>query len=469
MFKGNTEVIICEGEKDADTITRLKIAPLATSAPAGKGSWPDVLTPYFKDFKKVSFIYDVGAEKDARIHAGKLKKAYPKIEVFIIKVPLEKEGADITDYLSTMKDLKQRQIAFSDLLIKGEKFTPRPGPSLEPDDVADPISTLLLKDIPPIEYLIKPMVERSGYTLIGAMKGVGKSLFATQMALHYASGKSPFLHEGFPVEKPGKVLLIQQEVSKRGMKDRLVKMTSEQVFIGLDNFHEKTTTGNIWDLTKPEDFNKAVVLIEKYQPDMLILDPLYTFCLKDINSPAHAAPLIKILLELKSNYGLALVIVHHFSNKSQLELFINVVGRFMGSSNITNAADITIAMDFLPPNFKKEALAQPYHHYCSLEVGTRHGEWPQKIFLERRGEDLLFHKSDVWEDIGKKIIPGQVENYLRANDGEALQKDVLAHFAVLGASPTTSRRAIDEAIEQGKITKEALPGKGNPIILRTTI
>jgi len=121
-FKGNTEVIICEGEKDANTITRLKAGHLATSAPTGKGSWPDPITPHFKAFKKMFFLYDVGAEKNVQGHAQKLQKAYPKAEIFIVKVPMKKEGADITDYLLTIKDLKQKQAALSGLLNKSEKF-----------------------------------------------------------------------------------------------------------------------------------------------------------------------------------------------------------------------------------------------------------------------------------------------------------------------------------------------------------
>lgn len=122
-FKGNTEVVICEGEKDANTITRLKAGLLATSAPTGESKWHDVLTPHFKDFKKTYFLYDVGNEKSVQGHAQKLQTAFPKMEIFIVIVPLEKREADITDYLSTFKTQKLKRIALVDLLDKSEKFT----------------------------------------------------------------------------------------------------------------------------------------------------------------------------------------------------------------------------------------------------------------------------------------------------------------------------------------------------------
>lgn len=122
-FKGKTEVVVCEGEKDTITIDRLKGDLLATTAPTGEGNWDDALTPHFKDFKKTYFLYDVGNEKDAEKWAGKLQTAFPKMEIFIVKVPLEEKDADITDYLSTFKDLEQKRKALAALLGKAGKFT----------------------------------------------------------------------------------------------------------------------------------------------------------------------------------------------------------------------------------------------------------------------------------------------------------------------------------------------------------
>ena len=120
-FKGHVDVIVCEGEKDANTITRLKIDLLATTAPTGEGHWPGAITPYFKQFKKATFIYDVGAktEKLVRKHAATLQKAFPEMHIRIANVPMDKKGDDITDYLMTQAD---RPMALLDVLDKAKKF-----------------------------------------------------------------------------------------------------------------------------------------------------------------------------------------------------------------------------------------------------------------------------------------------------------------------------------------------------------
>jgi len=458
QFKDHEAALVCEGEKDADAVNQIGLELIATTAPCGKGVWPEEITRYFRSFKKIIFIYDVGAEEEAESHAHKLLKAYPELYVSIAEVPLPMENADITDYLERQVDKKA---AINYILATAEEMVLR---EEEDEEIAETVEEIAVKAIPDIEYLIKPIVERGGYTLIGGIKGIGKSLFVTQLGLFCAAGKSPFITPDFIIEKPGKVLLIQQEVSLPGIKDRLLKMRMQENFDLEERFRLKTTTGRPWDLTEKIDFERLIRLVEKYSPDMLILDPLYTFSSKDLNNPGQSKPLIDKLLELKSNYNLALVVVHHFSNKKSEE-FSNVVGKFMYSSTIANAADNTIAMEFLDYRYKETNLNEPFNHYCTIEIGTRHGEWPEKFCAERRGDGLLFYESRVWEEIGRKIVPGQIEDLLKANDNEMRQGEVIETLSRF-ATRTTIVKAINEAISKGNIEKVALPGKGKPKMLR---
>lgn len=105
------KAIICEGEKDAETIKRivkeLGLDSWVTSGPNGKSAWPDSLIKYFKGFEEVTFLYDVGAEEDAKRHAAKLEAVYPDMNIYIAKIPLIEEGADITDYLKQARELEK--------------------------------------------------------------------------------------------------------------------------------------------------------------------------------------------------------------------------------------------------------------------------------------------------------------------------------------------------------------------------
>ena len=457
-FKNHKAVIITEGEKDSDTINSLDIGLFATSAPTGKSSWPDVITKYFSHFNEVTFLYDVGNDADVMKHVVKLRAAFPSLKIYIARVPSDIREFDITDYLNTQAD---KSMALLDIMDKSEDV------SIEKDEAALTAEELAALQIPEIDWLVKPIIERFGFCLVGAQKGVGKSLFVTQLGLYVAAGSSPFLIDEIKIPKALNVLLIQQEVSLPGMKDRLFKMRGEKVFDLGGRFRQKTTTGNWWNLTNKDDYMKLIRLVEKYKPDILILDPLYTFYPRELNTSGDISPMMKILSDLKSNFGLGLIVVHHFSNKQDSDEieFRSSVGRFMGHSMIANSADSTIGLDFLHAKYRQQTLPLPYQNYIVTEITTRHGAWPARFCLERKRDALLFEKSSIWQDLGRCLVPGQIEDVLEANDGQMLQKDVIEILAK-DARRTTVRRAIDEAFKSGKVTKETLPGKGHPVLLR---
>ncbi len=466
--KNHSRAIVCEGEKDADTVRKvvngLNLDYWVTSAPNGMSSWPNIINQYFAEMKETTFLYDVGEDADhnVRKHASKLKKALPDMSILIAHVPLEKKDADITDYLSGQEDKK---MALLDILEHAETFV-NSSSQIQKEHKEAPIETLeqfMGREIPKIERLIDPYLERYGLTLIGGSKGVGKSLFATQMALHYASGQSGFLNS--TVNAPGKVLLIQQEVHEAGMQDRLVKMLKEGNFNPDCGFYPKTTTGCQWHLTEKQDKEEIISLIEKTEPDVLILDPLYTFFPGELNQAKDMSKIISVLMEFKSNYNLSLVVVHHFSNKANPDDPKSTPGRFLGHSNLANAADVTIGIDFLHPRYREQILPLPYNHYACIDTVTRHGEWPEKLYVERGENRLLFQVSSIWKDIGRKIIPEEILDYLKENGGEMFQQDVITKFKDK-AHENTIRKAIREAEKMGKLDRDTMPGKYGKKILR---
>jgi len=121
-FKSHEKVLVVEGEKDSDTVNSLKANIFATSPPTGKGNWDDRLTPFFRHFKEVIFMYDVGAEENAREHAAKLQNAYPDMDIYVAKVPLKEEKKDITDYLGQAENPIE---ALQSVLSNGEKLESR--------------------------------------------------------------------------------------------------------------------------------------------------------------------------------------------------------------------------------------------------------------------------------------------------------------------------------------------------------
>ena len=127
-FHTHNELIICEGEKDADNVNSLGIDLLATSAPTGAHSWDDRLTQYFAGKSKLVFLYDVGNERDVQVHAEKLQRAFPETTVSIASVPLGQREADISDYLEAFMDVTQKRNALLELIEKAVRYVPQDAP-----------------------------------------------------------------------------------------------------------------------------------------------------------------------------------------------------------------------------------------------------------------------------------------------------------------------------------------------------
>ena len=320
--------------------------------------------------------------------------------------------------------------------------------------------------IPEIERLIDPYVFRGGLTEIGGVKGAHKSFFATQMVLQYCSGISPFLSAR--IEKPGKALLIQQEISMGFMRKRLYRMTESASFISDGRFFPITTTAKQLKLLEEKDYEVIRRWIEQYEPDILVLDPLSTFNTSEENTSKDMARFVNRLSEIKANFNLGLVITHHFSSKRNINdpaAPSEAGGWFRGHTVLSDAADVLICLHRLPGQRDNPNLPLPYEDYNLVEISLRNERRPDKFAIEFDEDTFLLEQSDVWQEIGKKIMPNQIEELLEANDGSMLQKDVVGHFSHT-ARPTTVRRAISEAVRQNKIEKEILEGRGTPVLLK---
>ncbi len=459
----NEEVIICEGEKDSDTVTALGPEFLSTSAPNGKSSWPDDITKHFPRFKKITFLYDVGNDSNAIAHAKILKDAFPKIRIYIGGVPLTEREADITDYLDTFANTLAKKKALCEILEKAKELNHTPKPKRQEPRV-ETISEIMSGPEITIDHLINPYVERNGFTLIGGVKGVGKSLFLLNLGLYFASRKSPFLDGS--IAKAGKFLLIQQEVNRIGLKIRIQKILQEEEFDHQNRFQVITTTGSPFKLPYPKDYDKIRKLIDDHEPDILALDPLSTFNPSE-NKDTDMAIIVDKLNQLKTEFPIAVVVAHHFSSKGNAEdpRYPNELGgKFRGHSRLSDAADVLIGLTRLPPQQKRQTLPLPYENYCIMETETRHGEKPRLITIERRTKGLIFRPSNIFSELGKKIMPGEIQDLLKKNNGKMLLKEIYefykgkAHF-------NTVHAAIQELEKQGQLRTITMPGRGAPKLL----
>jgi len=428
LFKDQKEIIICEGEKDADTITRLRAGILATSAPVGEGDWPDVITPYFKGFEIATFIYDVGNEKDAEKWARKLQAAFPKMEIFIVKIPLKEKEADITDYLSAAKTLKEKRMAL--LALKGEKFTierkeleqnqekerlfialdneiKKQGPAggerklwkikrIVQDIEAvggEELTSTKMSDIKEesIDWLWEGRIPMGFITLIAGHPGVGKSFFTNWLAAKLSRG------EALPDEN-------RWDRDERSRVHSSLLITSEDI---PGSMIKPRLRGNLADMDKIEYLNSPLcfnfddlTIFERFldkRPnfDTIFIDALISFLggkvnyFMDLEVRQKLDPLLKIADERR----LAIIGVVHFNKREDAEL----ITRIGGSMAFQACARSTLGVAW-----DTRDLEDPQ------DLDTRL-LFPIKTNLCRRPDVLAYtindDKSLVWEKDALKINP----------------------------------------------------------------
>ncbi|MBA7627799.1 DNA primase [subsurface metagenome] len=322
-FKGHDDVLICEGEKDANTVTRLKIGLLATTAPTGDASWPDVITQYFKDFKKATFLYDVGAEKHVKKHATTLKKAYPKMHVGIASVPMDKKGSDITDYLVTQEGEKSKQMALLDVLDKSKVLVKKK----EAPDIEIIHMALDKVDPRPVEWLWPNRIPLGKLTLLCGDPGTGKSYLSIWMASHVTTG-APW--PDLPLEKITKGVVLAM-TAEDGLADtvriRAGLMGADlKRLIMLEGVRTSKNENEFIDLTRHLPVVESFI---KKQNDLrlVIIDVItdYLGAIK-LGDPVATRTALIPLAKLAEKYNFALLGITHMNKDEAKRAIYRVTG-----------------------------------------------------------------------------------------------------------------------------------------------
>lgn len=327
------------------------------------------------------------------------------------------------------------------------------------------LEQLKSREVPEDEPLIENLVFRGSLTGVGGVKGSHKSFFVNQLAFDYCAGY-PFLK--FRTHGLGRVLLIQQEVSLNHNKLRLNRMQEAGNYDTGGRFFPITTTGSQLKLTRDKDLSQIKAWIEKYEPDILIFDPLSSFNEAEENTSRDMSKIVNIFNQLKSEFNLGLVFTHHFSSKKDPDhpdAPTEAGGWFRGHTVLPDSADALICLHRLPGQRENVSLALNFEDYNLVQIQLRNGKWPERFAIEFNSQTFLLGESNVWQELGKKIIPGEILEIVEDNGGEMTRKDLI-EILKEKASYSIIHKAIKEALKQG-LSKDRLTGKkGNPVVYR---
>lgn len=332
-------VWLVEGEKDADTLIEQGI--IATTPPNGAGKWEAQFTQVLagayieliadNDEVGLSHAWDVAERlsaagsvcrvwrspkhKDISDHLG-AGLSFDDLELLESRpIVVKFEETPMGLLLDQIKDIFQNEN-----LDEQQKLN-RASMALNATNVERPLDTgrlvvweefLQEAEKDSYEWIIPDMLEVGERVIVVASEGVGKTMLARQVALCSAAGIHPFTYQRM---NPIRTLTIDLE-----NPERIIRRTSRNILnAALGRGYAKSVDAHLLikpsglDLTKAQDRALVEEAIERVQPQLICLGPLYK-AFEDNGtrtSEALAVEVAKYLDMIRDTYKCALWLEHH--------------------------------------------------------------------------------------------------------------------------------------------------------------
>lgn len=280
------------------------------------------------------------------------------------------------------------------------------------DKPADPLKSLglrienfneLMSDLSQYPgWLIEGFWTRRSHGIIAGEPKTFKSTIALDMAVSVASG-TKFLGK-FKVGEQGPVLMVQNENAPWILKDRIAKIMASR---GLTGDVQKKRSGKYQIKFAPtlpiyfinqQGFNlldpiyrKALEkVVEETEPILLILDPLYLMFDGDVNSAKDLNPVLNWLLDLKWEYNLGIVVIHHMNKNGKSQ---RGGQRLLGSTTLHGWVESAL---YISIDNKEEQEAEDI-----MKPGS-----PVSLSIERE-----FRGAGIYPNVKLSLVMGEFGDY----------------------------------------------------------
>jgi hypothetical protein len=302
------EVLIVEGEKDADNVTALGLT--ATTCPMGAKKWresynealrgKDVVLIPDNDLPGKEHMAQVGAS--LRDMAGSLK---------LLELPDLSSKGDVSDWLAQFNG--NQEVAAERLSILIEN-----APTYEPKKPATIEDAVLLEtdlfrvELPERECLLHPWLRHQSIVLIPGWRGVGKTWFGLGMVVAITRGEC---FGPWQVGNPVPCLYLEAEMPPQDVRDRLRLLTQGRegkapLYVYADGY------ANLLGLPRANLLSetwrgkmKAILLARGVK--FWVLDNLASLAAGiDENSSREWSPINSWLLDLRFS-GITTALLHH--------------------------------------------------------------------------------------------------------------------------------------------------------------
>jgi hypothetical protein len=390
-----SDVMICEGEKDADRVSALKLSA-PPSAPAsrvaattsfdGAGKWRPEYSPFLTG-KHVAIFPDNDAP--GKSHAQQVAASvFPyAIDVRVVELPGLADHGDVSDYLEThgAEDLLGE-------IRKAPQWRPEKGNLLV--DAPEFLSTVS----PDIDWLVEGLIQRGANGFICAPPKLGKSWLAVDLVLSLALGL-PWV--GFDVPAPVRTALITREDNAaltRWRMDRLLAgKNSTRADLGGRLYVNSRDQSPAFRLDETELFTPMIAELKAVQPEFVILDVFNILHGADENDNTEMRTILERLNQLQREVGCAIGVVHHFNKTAEGSL----TQRLRGAGSIAGWAEWLIGVEAADEHIRK------------LQFELKAAQPPEALHYRVSGEDY-----DNWKRIERTdwVLPEKSAKRSRAED-----------------------------------------------------
>ncbi|MBA7526673.1 DNA primase [subsurface metagenome] len=321
------EVLIVEGEKDADNLSKLGFT--ATTNPMGTGKWEAAYTETLKG-KDVVLIPD--NDDPGRDHMARVEKELQGVVKSLRRLDLQglEDKGDVSDWIDACGD-KDRATESLAIIIDGA----RPLREKEKDRVIFTAVELMSTELPEPRWAV-PDILPEGCSILAGKPKMGKSILCLNLAVAVSTGGKAF--GKIDVEQGG-VLYLALEDTKNRLKRRL-----ETILHGIpvpENLNFSIRWPRIIDGEIP-GLDQAIK--EMPDPRLVIIDTLEIIrpVQKGQQKTQYTVDYNDVITvkQLADKHGIAILIIHHLRKAASEDIMDDISGTF----GLTGAADGILAL-----------------------------------------------------------------------------------------------------------------------------
>lgn len=195
------------------------------------------------------------------------------------------------------------------------KVKSKPREKKKTDSLFESVASLVARDIPPPEWLVKGWLEFGPPAMVAGQAKAGKSTLLRELAASVASGMSFMNNKDFEVSKKGPVLFIQEEDSEGKVRDDIIKVIKAKGCGDDIPLYFMNMKGFKFDDENKEKIEEA---IEEHEPVLVIFDCLYRMIESgELNNADDMRDIQDWLSTLSSEYETTPLLAHHYGKQKE--------------------------------------------------------------------------------------------------------------------------------------------------------